>query len=831
MSAPSHQGQKEIPTNDVAGVLPMAELGQLHWVKRPLSTLSVLSTSEDIIDDDEAPGLWWPSLLFNDYDDFQDFFLDELKPENDAAETKGLILARMLQNMLQQKSIMISRLLGRPICDYVEIVEVSADTEIASNLEAHQAAEFVSFTRMPQEVHLSQMKPEAFIVKIQDSSIVDDQTKIIDDDLYMSYMLALDLAATKRMSGPQAPNQTLRSDFQNIGRAELARLPPTVKKLSDEAAISSSEPDSFASVQVRDTITEDCDFKGNIEENSRTHQSDEIMKKHEAQEDKNLSGEVHDPGKSESGPEACVMQEASTNNVFDVTNFENQNTVSDQVHQNCKGDRDPENGAESPRGTRFSANHANLPHGDNQDVQENSTASNDTNGNAGNREENRLESSELPQTETNIAASAGNLPNRNSGDTREDTFTSNNVNETFVDGEKSSAETIASAKSGMGCSANIADLLNDDGNHEQVDTETVQGTSGDSVRGNDEADTKDVPSSSSPSSATVVSHASEGQGSSYVAIKNSSPAFMTTTPSPTTTSFLSPTLHSYDEEDREYGMRGTNTSTMETASPATVSKSLEFSLPSPKKARNRGRGRPRKNAGIKGDDSFDNVCGKLEIVGWTIDHMMENYFRPNVTYDDIKMNPQWRGNKFFLSKAAFLSFLKDNYSWTEKKACTPRRKVGHKSNDLPLTPSNAPKNIDRAGSTVTPPSSIRPKRSRRASFCGDDNDTPVVRRKQCHFKSDLERDFYDFRKLIIKLQRKCGWKYVSGKTHSWHYVLPGCKTESQGGQHLIDFFFEESEVIQYCVDNDYYEKRKELGLEDTRMKSPGVMCQVDADRN
>jgi len=200
------------------------------------------------------------------------------------------------------------------------------------------------------------------------------------------------------------------------------------------------------------------------------------------------------------------------------------------------------------------------------------------------------------------------------------------------------------------------------------------------------------------------------------------------------------------------------------------------------------------NSEIDPRDSFDQVCFKLELEGWTIDAMVDNYLSPAVGYNDIKMNPQWRGKKFFLGKTAFIAFLKETYGWQEKKA--------------------------RTGNSMTPSPPNRPKRTRRSSsFCGDDIDTPSPRRKQFHFESAQEKDFYQFRRLIMKLQSQCNWKYIRGtKLHPWLYVLPGCKTEVQGGQHLVDFFAEESEVIQYCMDHRFYERRRELGLEKENWK-------------
>jgi len=259
--------------------LPIAALDQLQWVKiiPKVSLLASTSTSTSIPASVVDHPLWWPCLMFNEYVDFQDFFQDELEfsdvdddddDDNDnnidddidtstittgsekkkvevvaaALEARRLILSRIFANMLQlqRNPIMVARLLGRSIQDHIEVVVGLSEIEIekeeeAQTLKSYQATEYMPFTALSSHEILRQMDPKAFAVVVDDivSNGPTTTTTIIDDELYMDYLLALDLAATQRMGGLIAPNKTLRSDFRDIGRAELNKLPPTIKKLSD----------------------------------------------------------------------------------------------------------------------------------------------------------------------------------------------------------------------------------------------------------------------------------------------------------------------------------------------------------------------------------------------------------------------------------------------------------------------------------------------------------------------------------------------------------------------------------------------------------------------
>ena len=246
--------------------LPMAVCGQLQWVKRDFSALSEL-TPVNANGEAEPRSLWWPSLLFNDYDEFQDFFPEvfdkDIQEDEELSEVKQMIFARVFKNMAQRRSIMIGRLLGRPVKEYVEIIEFDEGVSIDSiDVEDHQATQFVSFTRLPQEIHHKQTRPETFMGTSNGKTMIDEK-------LYMSYMLALDLAKTKRMGGPLVPNDSLETDFQDIGYVELEKFYTAAKAPTNETA-EKSEPEEKQTAEDddSDSDSDDEDATNNQSENA-----------------------------------------------------------------------------------------------------------------------------------------------------------------------------------------------------------------------------------------------------------------------------------------------------------------------------------------------------------------------------------------------------------------------------------------------------------------------------------------------------------------------------------------------------------------------------------
>ena len=140
------------PSEYADSSLPVALEGQLHWVQRPILAFSATTSSDVISGDDSPPSVWWPSILFNDYADFDVFFSNELQPSDDnnddVAETKQFIISRIFENMLRKRTVMVARLLGRPLKETVEIVEIPFPvTEKTQEVQVHEATQYVAFTR------------------------------------------------------------------------------------------------------------------------------------------------------------------------------------------------------------------------------------------------------------------------------------------------------------------------------------------------------------------------------------------------------------------------------------------------------------------------------------------------------------------------------------------------------------------------------------------------------------------------------------------------------------------------------------------------------------
>jgi hypothetical protein len=791
-----------------------------------MSSLSVLASSETS-DAEESPALWWPSLLFNDYHDFQDFFADEFNESSnlednksrdidDASETKGLIVSRMIQNMCQQKSIMVARLLGRSIKEYVEIIELPVEDDGAEDkgksdahdlVEPHQATEFVSFIRMPQEVHLAQMKPEAFIA-VASSNTSEEATKIIDDDLYMSYMYALDLVSTKRMSGPKAPNDTLRSAFRDIGRVELERLPPSVQRLSGTSAsgtVISSIPNATEEILKQQEPNEG---EENPEEDSDDSGSDEDTDiESTSQDDQPPSEELTDS----SSPEAPLLENTDAELITPAANSPEDNTSSDQA-ESKESVVDSNGDSEEQANTGDEKADVNDP----SSLTESSSATVVS------------QSSEGPDTSPATAPIASPLPKKKRGLSKKKVpvntpiKTSKRVRSPKKISDLPETESLATVLTStpLNCPSpkkkrrpkRKADLSETTSKESDTGTEpfvTFPSTPKKKRRGRpkQKADSPNVLDNEEefyifrnlmkyltkkcswkylPAKIHTWQYVLPGRPKERNGGKHLEDLF-----------FKEEEViqyckdHCYFERRHELakdGSPGGDATVVETSSPDRSPETRAVTIastPSPSTQKLIDLDDP----GIGPDDSLDEVCTKLEYVGWTVDNFGYNYFSPEVGYDDIKMNPQWRGKKFFLGREDFLVFLRETYGWTMKK--TPKKRVRRGS-------SNA----------VTPNLSSRPKRSRRSpSRCEDDNND-----SQFNFKSEEEEEFYCFPNLMRDLKNKCGWGYVKAKIHPWHYVLPGCPTEQKGGKHLEDYFFDESEVILYCMNRNYFERRHELGL-------------------
>jgi hypothetical protein len=128
-------------------------------------------------------------------------------------------------------------------------------------------------------------------------------------------------------------------------------------------------------------------------------------------------------------------------------------------------------------------------------------------------------------------------------------------------------------------------------------------------------------------------------------------------------------------------------------------------------------------------------------------------------------------------------------------------------------------------SAVTTPyrTSSRPRRSAvrtRAHWS-----TPTSSKTQASLRdSDDDDDFYRFKNLIALLTKTLGWRYRSARNrlYVWVYERPETAGE-KGGKFLEDYFYEESQVVEYCKAHNFkkqYSHLVEDGAESLITPSP-----------
>jgi hypothetical protein len=218
--------------------------------------------------------------------------------------------------------------------------------------------------------------------------------------------------------------------------------------------------------------------------------------------------------------------------------------------------------------------------------------------------------------------------------------------------------------------------------------------------------------------------------------------------------------------------------------------------------------------GIEPTATFNNILFKLQVdYGWEqISYQGQTvWIRPG---KDPSANPNCLRGKDFFNVEELRQHLQAKYGW--KEPITPQAKS--KPTD---TATKTKRGRKTAPSFVTPSPSGRPQRHRRRKVRDGEHDdeqsSPMKMsskkpKKMFQFQSEEEEDFYTFLNLMSKLKRN-KWGYRPGKFGGWTYIKPGHKGEKQGGKHMVDFFTEEHEVIEYCMKEKYFERREELGLE------------------
>ncbi len=717
MSSPSSPMQEVDSAPKTADApLPVAIEGQLQWILRPLSSLSTVSSAKD---GEKSSSIWWPSILFNDYSSFEEFFPEEFDGSEEESKTKRLISSRHFQNTINQRSVMVARLLGRPMSKFVELIQVDDDSE---EIEEHQATQWVLFKKLPQEIFFSQMQPEAFSFTVESDSATNEESKIIDDELYMSFMYALDLAYTKRMGGPHSHFDAVGTQCREMGRKRLADLPSNTKKLSEQGSISQKVkfaakeveigaddvPKSHAPDVAEPVVEEKAVEASKVDIPAASATVGQTESNESADAEKNIENKSKDAENKENKPLAATPKEAPIQSPKKAKRGRPNATVTL-----------PENVPTSP--IRKKRVHGTTPK--------------------------KVASPQTPKMEnqnvyTPADAMAGPL-----------LMTPLPTNGSIVSDSSSPEATIAASTS-------------------PTTLESMTVKSDDSF--------EEVCEKLKDAGWTIDTDSKEYlcPDVSYDDMKKN--------PDWKNKKFFVNNLGFCKYLRRTFGWKRSTTS-----KPQTYEEVYKKSRPK-----------------IKADDTFEEVCKKLKVAGWTIDTDSKEYLGPDVSRDDMKKNPDWKNKKFFKNNLGFCKYLRRTFGW-KGSTVTQAKKETSRQPKKTTTPASKRKRTN----TVTP-SSNRPKRSRRspAFVPVGVSGSPKMIDQLFKFNSEDEEEFYHFPTLIKKLTEKCGWKYKSASIQTWQYILPDRPSEGMKGNHLEDFFYEEAEVVQYCMNNNYYERRHELGL-------------------
>jgi len=758
-------------TNIAVTGLPIAELNQLHWVRIVPKVSLARSSSSLALEDDSGPistsvidhQLWWPCLIFNEYADFQDFFEDELalsdnhdddiiastsKKNEDALEARKLILSRIFTIMLQRKPVMVARLLGRPIQDYMEILPFQEEDEeedtprSVQTLESHQATHYVPFTALPSQESLQQMEPGAFSVVVSNengnSNDDDDATTIIDEKLYMNYMLALDMARTQRMSGIIAPNKTLQSDFRDIGRVELDKFlsPPSIQDLSGTALAITTTP----------SVANNHD--GEMEENSEKDNSD-------CDDSESCDGNNED--------QAAVYDDIAQKGLITV--------AASVAAAEAKGKETKDlQGMDADAAAGCDENNKDQAIVDDDIAQKDLIIVAATVATA---EAKAKETKDLQDMDVDAAAGCDE----------------NNKDQAAVDNDI--------AQKGLVTAVAVE--------AKALETKDLQDTDGDAAAALPKENVAPEPSQEALTMNRTNAEPKCGPALSTA----STPTHRTNDDAGDSGKKPRFEEEEYEEQnEHKSDDSATDESYLFSPSATVVTVSSEGSCTSPSSHEidsNKDDEDDDEDPKICSDDTLDDVHRKLEFIGWTIDVYGDLYLTPKVGFDDVKSNPRGKGTDYFLTKEGFHLFLKEKYGWEKKRVATRSlitpKKLGitRKQKGVtvtPMSPDRPKRNRRKPGSNGGDDVESPKKKRKKLVFSTEDEEAFYA------FQSLMK-------KLVSRLDWKY---LQGVGLHPYEYVFPNCKSGKQGGTYLNDFFCEETEVIEFCLAKNYYARRHELNL-------------------
>ena len=206
--------------------------------------------------------------------------------------------------------------------------------------------------------------------------------------------------------------------------------------------------------------------------------------------------------------------------------------------------------------------------------------------------------------------------------------------------------------------------------------------------------------------------------------------------------------------------------------------------------------------GILVNDSFDQAAMKLIFVGWNhrkYPDLGEFYLKPGASIQNGKINED------YYDKEGLKDFLKVTYEWCDLSETSTPSTLPSSSSDNETVRQKDTIKKQREPASISPRHSQRPKRRPSAPEGQDESQTVSLKKSRREHSSEESDDFYNMAHLWPLLKR-LGWHWEPSRNRlrNYCYVRPG-RSQLEGNHHLVDFFYEEEEVVDYCRMNNYRE--------------------------
>eukprot|EP00934_Nitzschia_sp_Nitz4_P005177 Nitzschia sp. Nitz4//scaffold133_size116822//12381//14834//NITZ4_003792-RA/size116822-processed-gene-0.49-mRNA-1//-1//CDS//3329535351//5167//frame0 len=200
-------------------------------------------------------------------------------------------------------------------------------------------------------------------------------------------------------------------------------------------------------------------------------------------------------------------------------------------------------------------------------------------------------------------------------------------------------------------------------------------------------------------------------------------------------------------------------------------------------------------------ETLEQATYALCFAGWRKVEGEDTYVSPRVRKE------KETGERYNLKQLE--AFLKEEYGWTPKVVNPASPAATATETETPnesskRTPVNLKRKLSSNTSSAIAETPIRKSRRTRIK-------QPVREsEKKKRIDDNEEESFYRFENLMNKvLKPHLGWQYKGSKLCNWCY-MPADSPGEKEGKHLVDYFYQEEEVVDYCRANDFWGKKMHI---------------------